>query len=92
VVSPRHVTEVPEPGNPTWSGGGPHTWDVGHWVNEPPGGHDVGEALQVLQAIRILQRWVSARPLDADALHLTSTSLTLTDGENVVATIPIPVT
>jgi hypothetical protein len=92
VVSPRHVTEVPEPSNPSWQHGGSHAWAGGQWVNEPAAGHDVAEALQVLQAIRILRRWVTAHPLGADALHLTSTSLTLTDGEHVVAMIPIPVT
>jgi hypothetical protein len=91
VVSPRHVTEVPEPSNPTWQRG-PHAPRGGQWVNEPAAGLDVAEALQVLQAIRILRRWVTAHPMGADALYLTSTSLTLTDGEHVVATIPIPVT
>ena len=90
MVSPRHLTEVPESSNPTWQQSGPHAGGGGQWVNEPPAGNDMGEALHVLQAIRILQRWVAARPLGADALYLTSTSLTLTDGDHVVATIPIP--
>jgi len=84
------VAEAAEAGNPTWQDGGAQTWARGQWVNEPPAAHDVAEALHVLQAIRILQRWVTAHPLGADALYLTSTSLTLTDGERVVATIPIP--
>jgi hypothetical protein len=92
VVSPRHLTEVPESSDPTWQRGGPDTWDTGPWVHAPDTRHDVGEALQLLQAIRILQRWVTARPLGADTLYLTSTSLTLTDGEHLVATIPIPLT
>ena len=90
MVSPRHLTEVPQSGDPTWQPGGSDTWGGGQWLDEPAAGGDVGEALRVLQAIRVLQRWVAARPLDADALYLTSTSLTLTHGEQVVATIPIP--
>ena len=90
VVSPRHVAEASEAGIPAWQDSRAQTWTGGQWVNEPPAGYDVGEALHVLQAIRILQRWVTAHPLGADALYLTSTSLTLTDGEHVVATIPIP--
>jgi hypothetical protein len=86
------MTEAPESSNPSRQRGGPGTGGGGQWVDEPAAGHDVAEALQVLQAIRILQRWVTARPLGADALYLTSTSLTLTDGEHVVATIPIPAT
>jgi hypothetical protein len=85
------VTEVPGSSNSTWQRGGPDTGGGGQRVNEPAAGDDVAEALQVLQAIRILQRWVTARPLGADALFLTSTSLTLTYDEHVVATIPIPV-
>jgi hypothetical protein len=91
VVSPRHLTGLPESSNPTWQRAGPDTWGGGQGVNEPATSHQVAEALQVLQAIRILQRWVTARPLGADALYLTSTSLTFRDGEHVVATIPIPV-
>jgi hypothetical protein len=85
------MTEAPESSNPSRQRGGPRTGG-GQWVNEPAAGHDVAEALQVLQAIRILQRWVTARPLGANALYLTSTSLTLMDGDHVVATIPIPAT
>jgi hypothetical protein len=90
VVTPRQISDAPDPGPPTWEGDWSHSWAGARWVNEPPAREDVGEALHVLQAIRNLQRWVSARPLGADALYLTSTNLTLIDGEHVVATIPIP--
>jgi hypothetical protein len=86
------MTEAPEFSNPSRQRDGPRTGGGGQWVDERSAGHDVAEALQVLQAIRILQRWVTARPMGADALYLTSTSLTLTHGEHVVATIPIPAT
>jgi hypothetical protein len=86
------MTEASESSSPSRQRDGPRTGGRDQWVDERSAGHDVAEALQVLQAIRILQRWVTARPLGADALYLTSTSLTLTDGEHVVATIPIPAT
>jgi hypothetical protein len=52
---------------------------------------DVRQALEVLQSIRMLQRWLLARPLCADGLYLTTTSLTLTVGQNEVATTTIPI-
>ena len=51
---------------------------------------DVRQALEVLQAIRVLQRWLLTRPLGADGLRLTATSLTLSTGEDEVATMAIP--
>jgi hypothetical protein len=51
---------------------------------------DVRQCLEVLVAIRVLQRWLLARPLDADGLRLTATSLTLTAGEDDVASMTIP--
>ena len=53
---------------------------------------DVRQALEVLQAIRVLQRWLLVRPLGADGLYLTATSLTLIAGQDevVTATIPVP--
>jgi hypothetical protein len=53
---------------------------------------DAREALRVLQAIRVLQRWLLDRPLGADSLHLTATTLTLSDGQDTVATIALPST
>jgi hypothetical protein len=52
---------------------------------------DVREALELLQAIRVLQRWLLARPLGADTLRLTMTSLTLSDGQDQVISLTIPV-
>jgi hypothetical protein len=52
---------------------------------------DVRQALEVLQAIRVLQRWLVARPLGADGLRLTATSLTLSTGQDEVATMSIPI-
>ena len=57
--------------------------------DEPIDG-DVRQALEVLQAIRVLQRWLLARPLGADGLYLTPASLTLTMGQDAVATTTIP--
>jgi hypothetical protein len=57
----------------------------------PPIEGDVRQALEVLQAIRVLQRWLLARPLGADALCLTATSLTLATGQDRVATMTIPI-
>jgi hypothetical protein len=51
---------------------------------------DVRQALEVLQAIRVLQRWLLARPLGADGLSLTVTSLTLSTGQDEVASMTIP--
>jgi len=51
---------------------------------------DAREALHVLQAIRVLQRWLLDGPLGADSLHLTATTLTLSDGQDTVATIALP--
>jgi hypothetical protein len=51
---------------------------------------DVRQALEVLQSIRVLQRWLVARRLGADGLYLTTTSLTLTTGQDEVATTTIP--
>ncbi len=51
---------------------------------------DVRQALEVLQAIRVLQRWLLGRPLGADELRLTVTSLTFTMGQVPVATMTIP--
>jgi hypothetical protein len=52
---------------------------------------DVRQAFEVLQAIRVLQRWLVARPLGADGLCLTATSLTLSTGQDRVATVTIPI-
>ena len=52
--------------------------------------HDVRQCLEVLQAIRVLQRWLLARPLGADGLRLTVTSLTLSVGKDEVASMAIP--
>ena len=52
---------------------------------------DVRQALEVLHAIRVLQRWLLARPLGADGLCLTATSLTLSTGQDEVATLTIPI-
>jgi len=38
----------------------------------------------------VLQRWLLARPLGADGLYLTAASLTLTTGEDEVASMTIP--
>jgi hypothetical protein len=51
---------------------------------------DVRQSLEVLHAIRVLQRWLLARPLGADGLRLTPTSLTLSAGEDEVASMTIP--
>ena len=51
---------------------------------------DVRQALDVLQAIRVLQRWLVDRPLGADGLRLTATSLTLSTGQDEVASMTIP--
>jgi len=52
---------------------------------------DVRQALEILQAIRVLQRWLLARPLGADGLRLTVTSLTLSQGQDRVTTMAIPI-
>jgi hypothetical protein len=39
----------------------------------------------------VLQRWLLARPLGADALCLTATSLTLSMGQDKVAIMTIPI-
>jgi len=52
---------------------------------------DVRQALEVLRAIRVLQRWLLARPLGADGLYLTGASLTLTAGQDEVVTTSIPI-
>jgi hypothetical protein len=51
---------------------------------------DLRQSLEVLQAIRGLQRWLLARPLGADGLCLTATCLTLTAGRDVVMSLTIP--
>ena len=51
---------------------------------------DIRQALEVLQAIRVLQRWLLTRPLGADGLRLTVTSLTLSVGEDEVASMATP--
>jgi hypothetical protein len=51
---------------------------------------DVRQCLEVLVAIRVLQRWLLARPLGADGLCLTATSLTLSTGEQEVVSMTIP--
>lgn len=51
---------------------------------------DVRQCLEVLQAIRVLQRWLLARPLGADGLCLTATSLTLSTGRDHVVSMTIP--
>ena len=51
---------------------------------------DIRQALEVLQAIRVLQRWLLTRPLGADGLRLTVTSLTLSVGKDEVASMAIP--
>ena len=51
---------------------------------------DVRQALEVLQAVRVLQRWLLARPLGADTLRLTMTSLTLSNGQDQVISLTIP--
>jgi hypothetical protein len=89
-MSPRHGLDAPELGPTAWEGAGQPSWDGGRWVREAPAGADVREALHVLQAIGILQRWASQRPLGADTLCLTSTSLVLTNGGQVVAVITTP--
>jgi|tagenome__1003787_1003787.scaffolds.fasta_scaffold19969063_1 hypothetical protein len=86
-MSPRHVVDAAESGPTAWEGDEPQSWTGGRWVREAPAGADVGEALRVLQAIGILQRWVSQRPLGADTLCLTSTSIALSDGGQVVSVI-----
>jgi hypothetical protein len=52
---------------------------------------DVKQALEVLQAIRVLQRWLLAQPLGADGLRLTVSTLTLSAGQDEVAAMTIPV-
>jgi len=89
-MSHRHVADAPETGPSEWEGGQRQPWTGGRWIREAPAGAEVGEALLVLQAIGILQRWVSQRPLGADTLCLTSTSLALTDGGQVVSVITTP--
>lgn len=59
-------------------------------IQGPPTDDDAREALRLLEAIRVLQRWLLDRPLGADALHLTTTNLTLTEGQVIVTTIPLP--
>jgi hypothetical protein len=51
---------------------------------------DAGEALQVLQAIRVLQQWLVDRPMGADGLYLTAANLTFLEGQRDVATIALP--
>jgi hypothetical protein len=51
---------------------------------------DLRQCLEVLQAIRVLQRWLLGRPLSADGLCLTATCLTLHTGSDVVASMTIP--
>lgn len=43
---------------------------------------ELRQALELLQAIRVLQRWLLARPLGADTLCLTATSLRLSRGQD----------
>jgi hypothetical protein len=57
---------------------------------EAPIDGEVRQALEVLHAIRVLQRWLLARPLGADGLYLTPASLTLTVGQDEVVTTSIP--
>jgi hypothetical protein len=51
---------------------------------------DLRQSLEVLRAIRVLQRWLLTRPLGADGLCLTATCLTLGTGADVVASMTIP--
>lgn len=51
---------------------------------------DVRQALETLQAIRVLQRWLVATPLGADTLRLTLTTLTLSNGQGQVISLTIP--
>ena len=51
----------------------------------------VREALEVLHAIRVLQRWPLAQPLGADGPYLTAASLTLLAGQDEVVTTTIPI-
>jgi hypothetical protein len=90
VTSPRHVLDALGSDATVLEASAPPSWSGGRWVQEPPAGSDVGEALQVLQAIRVLQRWVDQRPLGADTLYLTATSLALIEGEQVVSVIRTP--
>ncbi len=55
-----------------------------------PSEGDVRRALELLQAVRVLQRWLLDRPLGADTLRLTTTTLALTDGEDEVISLPTP--
>ena len=56
-----------------------------------PSDGDVRRALELLQAVRVLQRWLLDQPLGADTLCLTMTTLTLSAGEDEVISLPIPV-
>ena len=58
---------------------------------DAPIDRDVRQALEVLHSIRVLQRWLLARPLGADGLFLTAASLTLTTGQDEVVTTTIPI-
>jgi hypothetical protein len=59
-------------------------------AHDAPIDGDVRHALEVLQAIRSLQRWLLVRPLGADGLCLTLTSLTLSKGQDEVVRMTIP--
>jgi hypothetical protein len=56
-----------------------------------PSDGDVRRALELLQAVRVLQRWLLDQPLGADTLLLTTTTLTLRAGEDQVISLPIPI-
>jgi hypothetical protein len=50
---------------------------------------DIQEALQVLEAIQALQRWLLEQPMGADALYLSPTNLVLVHGQAVVASVAL---
>jgi len=50
---------------------------------------DIREALQVLEAIQTLQRWLVHQPMGADGLYLSPRSRALVQGQDVVASIDL---
>ena len=59
-------------------------------VKRTPSDHDTRDALQVLEAIQTLQRWLVEQPMGADGLYLSANSLVLVQGQDVVASVALP--
>jgi hypothetical protein len=52
--------------------------------------HDTRDALQVLEAIQALQRWLVEQPMGADGIYLSASSVVLFQGQDVVANVALP--